>query len=237
MEIIVFRLTADHGHFRKPWTNNSPQTFSLPPKPAMMGICAAMAGVQRDAFKDAIEDYCSGLAYGLLLNAPLRKKVISTYQLNLDNFKHASGGDDTRPISSPRPSEYIVQFDATIVIGLKDEENQEAKKLFNSLYEALESGCHTFEPTMGHVNCFASAALVRRVEAKRSSGEFSTRGFSLNPPKEGDDIMVERLPIMRKKGMPFFDILSKEVYLSEEGERIKSEGEHFRFDGESFCVV
>lgn len=237
MKTVLFRLSADHGHFKKPWTSNSPQTYLVPPKPAMLGMCAAMAGINRDVFKNELEQYCKGLSYGLMLRSPLKKKVISTHQLNLDNFHASKLGKKESPITSPKPSEYIVEFDADVVIILNDDRNAEAKRLFDDLLEAMTSGCYAFEPTMGHVNCFASAEFIQEGVSSRGSGAFQTNGFTLSPPKNDIDVLVEKLPIMRKAGMPFFDIMHKDVYLSEMGGMLSSEGEHVRFNDVDFCVV
>lgn len=52
MNVIVFDLWGDYGHFKKFHTTASPLTFSFPPPTAVIGIVAAILGIDKENYWD-----------------------------------------------------------------------------------------------------------------------------------------------------------------------------------------
>lgn len=46
--ILVFDVGGEYGHFRKFNTTTSPLTYSLPPRPAVLGMIGAILGIERE---------------------------------------------------------------------------------------------------------------------------------------------------------------------------------------------
>lgn len=52
MNVIVFDIWGDYGHFKKFHTTASPLTFSFPPPTAVIGIIAAILGIDKEKYWD-----------------------------------------------------------------------------------------------------------------------------------------------------------------------------------------
>lgn len=52
MNVIVFDIWGDYGHFKKFHTTASPLTFSFPPPTAVIGIVAAILGIDKENYWD-----------------------------------------------------------------------------------------------------------------------------------------------------------------------------------------
>lgn len=50
MKVIVFDIWGDYGHFKKFHTTASPLTFSFPPPTAVIGMVAAILGLDRETY-------------------------------------------------------------------------------------------------------------------------------------------------------------------------------------------
>jgi CRISPR-associated protein Cas5h len=50
VKVIVFDIWGDYGHFKKFHTTASPLTFSFPPPTAVIGIVAAILGIDKDNY-------------------------------------------------------------------------------------------------------------------------------------------------------------------------------------------
>lgn len=46
--VLVFDVGGEYGHFRKFNTTTSPLTYSLPPRPAVLGMIGAILGIERE---------------------------------------------------------------------------------------------------------------------------------------------------------------------------------------------
>lgn len=50
MEVLIFDIFGDLGHFRKYYTTSSPLSFSFPPPPTVGGMLGAIAGIDKDEY-------------------------------------------------------------------------------------------------------------------------------------------------------------------------------------------
>jgi CRISPR-associated protein Cas5h len=50
MKVLVFDITSDYAHFRKPYTTTSALTYSVPPRTAIVGLVGNIIGVKSGGF-------------------------------------------------------------------------------------------------------------------------------------------------------------------------------------------
>lgn len=53
--VAVFDLTGSMAHFRKYYTNSSSLTYGFPPRTVLMGIIAAILGMERDSYYETMD--------------------------------------------------------------------------------------------------------------------------------------------------------------------------------------
>lgn|GEM_PF-302427 len=53
--VVVFDLTGSMAHFRKYYTNSSSLTYGFPPRTVLMGIIAAILGMERDSYYETLD--------------------------------------------------------------------------------------------------------------------------------------------------------------------------------------
>lgn len=53
--VVVFDLTGSMAHFRKYYTNSSSLTYGFPPRTVLMGIVAAILGMERDSYYENLD--------------------------------------------------------------------------------------------------------------------------------------------------------------------------------------
>lgn len=46
--VLIFEIESEYGHFRKFNTTSSPLSYSIPPRPAVIGIIGAILGIERE---------------------------------------------------------------------------------------------------------------------------------------------------------------------------------------------
>jgi CRISPR-associated protein Cas5h len=53
--VVVFDLTGSMAHFRKYYTNSSSLTYGFPPRTVLMGMVAAVLGMERDSYYQTLD--------------------------------------------------------------------------------------------------------------------------------------------------------------------------------------
>ena len=53
--VAVFDLTGSMAHFRKYYTNSSSLTYGFPPRSVLMGVVAAVLGMERDSYYETLD--------------------------------------------------------------------------------------------------------------------------------------------------------------------------------------
>ena len=71
-DAIVFDIHADFGHFRKPQTAPSPDTYGIMPRTTAAGFIAAMVGLGRDSYYETFGRERSQLA--VAVESPVRRQ-------------------------------------------------------------------------------------------------------------------------------------------------------------------
>jgi CRISPR-associated Cas5-like protein len=82
MKSIVFDISGDWGHFRKPYAPVSPVTFPLPPPPSVLGMIGAICGYGKDEYAEKIG--WDRVRIAITLKAPVKRYRTA---LNLVNTK------------------------------------------------------------------------------------------------------------------------------------------------------
>ncbi|ELZ84466.1 CRISPR-associated Cas5h family protein [Haloferax gibbonsii ATCC 33959] len=68
---LVFDVSGDFAHFRKPETTSPAQTFGIPPRTTVAGMTAAILGLDRDSYYDTFSRESSRIA--VQLRSPIRR--------------------------------------------------------------------------------------------------------------------------------------------------------------------
>lgn len=153
-EAIKFKLSGDYALFKKPFANNQPQSFVIPPKTAILGMIGAMMGWSK-------EDYVKNLPFDKflyavrLLTSKIKKEPVG---INLMQGKNGKFTFNENPISNPSPDrgqrsptryEFIKNIEWEIFLIVEDQTIQ--KKLF----ERLEKKGFVYNPNLGMQQLFA----------------------------------------------------------------------------------
>lgn len=70
-KIIVFDLWGDYGHFRNIYTTTSPLSYAFPPRTALSGLIAAVAGRDKEQYIDIFTRDKANIALRIL--SPVKK--------------------------------------------------------------------------------------------------------------------------------------------------------------------
>jgi CRISPR-associated protein Cas5h len=65
-QVIKFRLSGDYALFKKPFANNQPQSFVIPPKTAILGLIGAIMGWSKEKYIQTLPFNQFGYAVRLL---------------------------------------------------------------------------------------------------------------------------------------------------------------------------
>lgn len=162
MEIIQFDIVGKCAHFRKYYTNNTAFTYSLPPRTTIMGILAAIAGMERDSYYEALAS--DKIDIGIAVRSPIKK---SFHRLNFLSIK--SVGDIRKSFDSDfrGMAGNPIQTPFEIVTGHhmgKDSicyrvflgRREAGKDIFDSLKEKLLMRDFVYAPTLGVASFQAS---------------------------------------------------------------------------------
>lgn len=81
---LVFDVWGQYGHFKKFYTTSSPLTFSFPPRPSIIGMIAAIIGMDKKDYLKAFDKENTYIA--LQIRKPIKKVRIG---INLIDTKRA----------------------------------------------------------------------------------------------------------------------------------------------------
>ncbi|TJX60862.1 type I-B CRISPR-associated protein Cas5 [Soehngenia saccharolytica] len=56
MRILKFKIKGKFAHFRKIYTNSSSLTYGIPPRTTLVGMIAAILGMERDSYYDTFDE-------------------------------------------------------------------------------------------------------------------------------------------------------------------------------------
>ena len=153
MKAIKFRLSGDYALFKKPFANNQPQSFVIPPKTAILGMIGAIMGWSKSDYIDMLP--FDTFKYGVrLLTSKIKKDLIG---INLMQGKNAKFTFNENPLRNPpdRGQRSPTRFEF-----LKDMEWEifliiDNKEIESELFDRLLSKKFVYNPNLGLQSLFA----------------------------------------------------------------------------------
>ena len=82
MEILAFSIRGKFAHFRKYYANNTAMSFSIPPRTSIIGMLAAIVGIEKEQYHECFKS--EKLDVALAVKSSLKKNF---YRLNLLSIK------------------------------------------------------------------------------------------------------------------------------------------------------
>ena len=153
MEAIRFKLSGEYALFKKPYANNQPQSFVIPPKTAILGMIGAIMGWSKDSYIDKLsfEEFRYGVR---LITSKIKKDLIG---VNLMQGKSAKFTFNENPIKnppergqrSPTRFEFLKDMEWEIFLLI---DNQEIR---NELFKRLIIKRFVYSPYLGLQSLFA----------------------------------------------------------------------------------
>lgn len=142
MEILQIDLVGKMAHFRKYYANNTAMSFSIPPRTTLMGMLAAILGLPKDEYYEALAS--DKIRIGVALRSPIKK---SFHRLNLLSIKSIGNlktdFDKEKPFNSDfRGTGGRIQTPFEVITGYSLQEDDICYRVFISYYN---EGSEVFE--------------------------------------------------------------------------------------------
>jgi len=153
MKAIKFKLSGDYALFKKPFANNQPQSFVIPPKTAILGMIGAIMGWSKSSYIDMLP--FKTFKYGVrLISSKIKKDLIS---VNLMQGKSAKFTFNENPLRnppdrgqrSPTRFEFLKDMEWEIFLIIDNKEIQ------SELFDRLISKKFVYNPNLGLQSLFA----------------------------------------------------------------------------------
>lgn len=234
MRTVKFKINGNYGHFKIPYSNNNPLTYSFITKTALIGLIGAVIGIERKDFKRLFPILSDNLMYSLSINNDFIKESISTYSCNFDNYSKS----DDRPNKTPRPMEYIKNPNWTIYITCISED-METNKLFDNFCYNILNGFYIWKPTLGIKQCDCTITDIEIGDAEKNNGEFITKTFVTDYPTTDEDIIIYNDNIPTHQNEHWYNDPSKNVsvFFADNNKYLKSNGDFYKMNDENFVLI
>ena len=151
MDMAVFDIWADYGHFRRGYTTTSPLTYPFPSRTAISGLIAAILGLERDSYYGLFEDNNSAIALQIL--NPIKKVTMNQNLIDTKTGFYLWDNDGQR---TQIPFEYLKEPKYRIFVWLEDEamfrklcEFVRQRKTTYTLYMGITEHIAQFQPYKG----------------------------------------------------------------------------------------
>lgn len=234
MKIVKFRIKGDLGHFKVPYSNSNPMTYSIIPKPAIIGMIGAVTGYSREIFKEYYPLLSENLKYSISLNGEFKKRSISVYLCNFNNYT----SHPERPKKSPRRIEHILNLDCFVYI-LCESKDEKTNDIFENFIYNMENEIYLYEPKLGNNNCPCVISDFEVSTAIKKNGEFKTKTFVENIKEFPKNSMVykENIPTHEDNNWYSDSKFNKNVFFTENGIEIESYGDYYTFNDENLFLI
>ncbi len=173
MNVIVFDIWGDYGHFKKFHTTASPLTFSFPPPTAVIGIVAAILGMDKENYWDAFSLDNTRVAVRII--NPVKK--IRT-GINVIETKSAGAMFNRIRQRSQIKYEYLKDAHYRIFFSHDDME------LMERLQEMLTAHKTIYTLSLGSAQMLAGFSFIGAYEAREISGDSYVSVHSVLPLEE-----------------------------------------------------
>jgi CRISPR-associated protein Cas5h len=174
MEILCFKISGKFAHFRKYYANNTAFSFTIPPRTSLMGMVAAVMGLERDSYYERFAS--EKIRFGVRVLSPLKK---SFHRLNLLSIK--SLGDMSKKFSSDfRGEGGRIQTPFEVISGLNISKdmvtyqifiaaNENGETEFECIKESFLEKEPVFNITLGTANFSASISDIQCISSEDTS--------------------------------------------------------------------
>ena len=161
MEVLCFKISGKLAHFRKYYANNTAFSFTIPPRTTLMGMVAAVMGLERDSYYELFAS--ENIHFGVRVLTPLKK---SFHRLNFLSIKTL--GDLSKKMSSDfrgeggriqTPFEVVSGWDLRkdeVVYQIFISPTGQGVKIFENIKNHFLNAYPVFNVTLGVANFGAS---------------------------------------------------------------------------------
>ena len=164
IKVIKFELSGDYALFKKPFANNQPQSFIIPPKTAIAGMIGAIMGWSKEEYLDKLP--FDKFKYGIKLKtSKIKKEMVG---INLMQGKNAKFNFYNNPINTPTdrgsrsPTRYEFLKDMVWEIFLKF--NLEDDFIEEEFVDRLRNKRFIYNPNLGMQQLFAKIDKVEVID-------------------------------------------------------------------------
>jgi CRISPR-associated protein Cas5h len=237
MRGLKFKIKGKWGHFKIPHTNNNPQTYSIIPKTAVLGIIGAVCGIDRIEMKTLYPLLSKSLEYSVVLNNRIEKVSKSLYTTNLSNYN-----DKRRENRTPKPIELIKNVDFDIILILKGDDDI-SMCVFDKFKTYIEKNISVYNTFLGQTEYFCDIEYISYDDnIIEHDGVFETNGFVDNvklSKSEIDEfdmdsiIYTENIPISQTSD--WFNDKYKDLKFS--NKKLLTEGKYIIFGEEKYFTI
>lgn len=197
MDILVFDIRADFGHFRKYYSTSSPLTYSIIPPTAMYGILGAILGLTKEenGYLKILNERT--VKFGLQILTPVKKMRMGINYVNTKGNvwlpKQRREGARTQI-----RVEFLKNPSYRCYVHLKDE------LLFRQLTEYIRQHKSVYTVSLGLSECLADIVYVDRysVNECQSVKEACIDTVLSNELVEGKGIKIEEGKSYMKERVP-----------------------------------
>jgi CRISPR-associated protein Cas5h len=162
MDVIVFDIFADYGHFKVPYTTTSPLTLPVPSKTAVYGIIGAIMGFDKGDYLTRFQDGSCRIAIGV--KKPIRKTHIAENLINTKNvtktFMFARMNSRKAAPRTQVKIEFLKEPGYRIYISHSD------KRLLEELLSLLKEHKSVYTISFGISECLANFEYIGFYQAE-----------------------------------------------------------------------
>lgn len=199
MQLLRFELSGKMAHFRKYYANNTALSYFLPPRTTLMGILAAILGMEKDSYYEALSSEQIRIGAGIL--SPVKKTF---HRLNL--LKIVNAGDFRgRQGRVQTPVEIVSGYDLNqdmVRYAVYVSPQSTGQAIFERICEQVLEGQSTFALSLGTANFMGQLRQARLLTEKvrlhtatEEEIEFSSavnvQGVTALNWEQGRDLLLE----------------------------------------------
>ena len=163
MDGILFRVSGNWAHFRKPETNKSPLTHDLITKTALLGLIGAVLGKERiSQMRSLYPQWSQNFHYGVQVEGGQKQS-------------HGFTLRDVFTPSSQAPKAFEILYRPSYVVALAAE--KEVNDVLQEFSRSLQNDEALYTPLLGLHNCPAELEWLGASEVQAADSEYQTRGF------------------------------------------------------------
>jgi CRISPR-associated protein Cas5h len=162
MEVLVFDLFADFGHFKVPYTTTSPLTLPVPSRTAVYGIIGAVVGLDKKEYLYHFQGEDCKMALGV--TRPVKKIRIAENLINTKNvnetYMFARMNSRKAAPHSPTRIEFLKEPGYRVYLYHQDRE------IFDDVCRRLENHHTVYTISLGISECLANFEYIGIFDAQ-----------------------------------------------------------------------